>query len=179
MVAFRHLDDRRVHEGRVWNVAVGTFEAPDGRHFERDIVRSPGSVAALPLHDDGTVTLVCQYRPAYDERIIEIPAGMRDIPDEPLRVTALRELVEEVGLAATRLEPLIDFYPSAGMTDSVCHVFLATGLSAVERATHGPEEDDMQVLRVPLAEALSMIDDGSICDAKTVIGLLLTARRDR
>lgn len=178
-MGFRHLGDRQVHEGHVWSVAVGTFESPDGHRFERDIVRSPGAVAAVALHDDGTVTLVRQYRPAYDDHVVEIPAGMRDVADEPLAVTAARELAEEVGLDAHALEPLIEFFPSAGMTDSVCHVFLATELTAVGRATAGPEEDEMEVLRIPLADALAMIDDGTIRDAKTVIGLLLVDRRRR
>jgi ADP-ribose pyrophosphatase len=174
---FRHLGDRLVHAGHIWNVAVGSFEAPDGTQFERDIVRSPGAVAAVPLHDDATVTLIRQYRPTFDARIIEIPAGMRDVPGEPVEQTIVRELAEEVGLAASRLEPLVEFYPSAGMTDSVLHLFLATGLSDVPRAVHGPEESDMDVLRLPLADAVKMVTGGQIHDAKTVIGLLLAERR--
>jgi 8-oxo-dGTP pyrophosphatase MutT (NUDIX family) len=168
-----------VHEGHIWHVVVGSFEAPDGEPFTRDIVRSPGAVGAVPLHDDGTVTLVRQYRPPFDRHIIEIPAGMRDVTDEPVETTARRELVEEVGIEAARLELLTEFLPSAGMTDSVLHVFLATGLSEVGREVHGPEESDMEVLRMPLEEAVAMVVDGRISDAKTVIGLLLTDRHVR
>jgi ADP-ribose pyrophosphatase len=168
-----------VYQGYIWNVVVGDFEGPDGHPFTRDIVRSPGAVAAVPLHDDGTVVLVRQYRAPFDERIIEIPAGMRDVLDEPVETTARRELVEEVGLEAERLELLSEFYPAAGMTDSVLHVFLATGLREVDRQAHGPEEEDMEVLRVPLDEAVAMVVDGRICDAKTVIGLLLAERHLR
>jgi 8-oxo-dGDP phosphatase len=177
--SFRHLGDRQVHRGRIWEVVVGSFEAPGGGRFERDIVRSPGSVAAVALHDDHTVTLVHQYRPAFDRRVHEIPAGMRDVANEPPETTIARELVEEVGLTAAALEPLVSFLPSPGMTDAVCHVFLATGLAEVARSTHGPEEDDMDVIRIPLTEALAMVDDGRIEDAKTVIGLLLAERRAR
>ena len=178
---FRHLGDRLVHQGYIWHVAVGTFEAPDGSTFERDIVRSPGAVAAVPLIFDAegnaSVVLVRQYRSPYDEFVVEIPAGMRDVPDEPTDVTAARELVEEVGLRPGRLEPLTEFYPSAGMTDSVLHLFVATDLEVVEDERHGPEEQHMEVLHLPLGVARGMVERGEIRDAKTIIGLLLVARR--
>lgn len=181
MSGFRHLDDRLVHQGYIWHVAVGRFTSPDGEVFERDIVRSPGAVAAVPLLFDAegqpSVVLVRQYRAPFGETVLEIPAGMRDIPDEPTEATAARELVEEVGLVAGRLEPLTQFYPSAGMTDSVLHLFLATDLVPVERATHGPEEAHSEVVHLPFAAALEMVESGEICDAKTIIGLLLVARR--
>ncbi len=180
---FRHLDDRLVHQGYVWHVAVGRFESPDGEVFERDVVRSPGAVAAVPLlfDADGTarVVMVRQYRPPFDEQILEIPAGMRDVADEATEVTAARELVEEVGLRAGKLEPMVAFLPSAGMTDSVLHLFLATDLEQVERDTHGPEEAHSEVVQLPLAEAVAMVLDGTIRDAKTIIGLLLVERRLR
>lgn len=177
---FRHLGDRLVHQGHIWHVAVARFESPDGEVFERDVVRSPGAVAAVPLLFDAegnpSVVLVRQYRPPFDRMLLEIPAGMRDVPGEPTAVTAARELVEEVGLRADRLEPLVDFYPSAGMTDSVSYLYLATELSPVERATHGPEEHHSEVVHLPLDEALAMIAGGEIHDAKTIIGLLLVER---
>ena len=183
MSGFRHVDDRLVHQGYIWHVAVGTFESPTGERFERDIVRSPGAVGALPLIFDAegnpSVVLVRQYRAPFDDYVIEIPAGMRDVPDEPVAETAARELIEEVGLQAGHLERMLDFYPSAGLTDSVLYLFLATDLTPVERATHGPEEDDMQVLHLPLSEALDMVLRHEIHDAKTIIGLLLADRRIR
>ena len=180
--AFRHLGDRLVHRGYIWHVAVSTFESPDGELFERDIIRSPGAVGIVPvLFDDGvpTVVFVRQYRGPLDRYVLEVPAGMRDVPDEPLELTASRELAEEVGLVAGRLDYLTEFYPSAGMTDSVLHLYLATDLSAVERDVHGPEEVHMEVLQIPLAKAVEMVVAGEILDAKTVIGLLLVDRRWR
>ena len=88
-----------------------------------------------------------------------------------------RELIEEVGLSAGHLEELTQFYPSAGMTDSVLHLFLATELTQVAQELHGPEEENLEVLHVPLETALAMIDRGEIHDAKTIIGLLMVARR--
>ncbi len=180
---FRHLDDRRVHEGHVWHVAVGRFESPDGEVFHRDVVRSPGAVAAVPLLFDAegtpSVVLVRQYRAPFDDLVLEIPAGMRDVPDEPTVVTAARELVEEVGLEAGSMRHLVDFYPSAGMTDSVLYLYLATDLRPVERQTHGPEEAHSDVVHLPLATALGMIASGEIRDGKTIIGLLLVERELR
>ena len=178
---FRHLGDQQVHQGHIWHVAVGSFESPAGEAFRRDIVRSPGAVAAVPLVFDAegnpSVILVRQYRAPFDDYVIEIPAGMRDVAGEPIVDTIDRELVEEAGVRAGRLEPLLDFYPSAGMTDAVLHLYLATDLVATARDAHGPEEQDMQVLHVPLAEALAMVLRGEIRDAKTIIGLLLVDRR--
>jgi ADP-ribose pyrophosphatase len=180
--AFRHLGDRLVHRGYIWHVAVGTVESPDGELFERDIIRSPGAVGIVPvLFDDGVpiVVFVRQYRGPLDRYVLEVPAGMRDVADEPLELTASRELAEEAGLAAGRLEYLTEFYPSAGMTDSTLHLYLATDLSPVAQDAHGPEETHMDVLRIPLPEAVEMVVTGKILDAKTVIGLLLVDRRWR
>jgi ADP-ribose pyrophosphatase len=180
---FRHLGDRLVHQGYIWHVAVAEFESPDGEQFTRDIVRSPGAVAAVPLRfrEGGSpyVTLVRQYRAPFDDWVLEVPAGMRDVADEPTELTAVRELVEEVGLQAGTLEFLVDFYPSVGMTDSVLHLFLATDLTEVARDRHGPEEQYMEVLDVDLADAVEMILRNEIHDAKTVIGLLMVERRLR
>jgi ADP-ribose pyrophosphatase len=180
---FRHLGDRLVHQGYIWHVAVADYESPEGESFQRDIVRSPGAVAAVPLRTgaDGVprVVLVRQYRPPFDDLVIEVPAGMRDVPGEPTEITAARELVEEVGLQPGRLEHLIDMFPSAGMTDSVLTLYLATELTEVPRETHGPEEAHMEVLELPLSEAIDMVLAGQIHDAKTVIGLLMVERRLR
>ena len=180
--SFRHLGDRLVHRGYIWNVAVATFEAPDGELFERDVIRSPGAVGVVPLlFEDGvpTVVFVRQYRGPVDRFVLEVPAGMRDVADEPLEETAQRELIEEAGLSAGRLDYLTHFYSSVGMTDSILHVYLATDLTSVEQDLHGPEESHMEVLRLPLAEAVEMVARGEINDAKTVIGLLLVDRRLR
>lgn len=183
MDGFRRVGERQVHDGHIWSVAVATFVAPDGSEFDRDVVRSPGSVAALPLQFDPegqpVVTLVRHYRPAFETEIVEVPAGMRDVPGEPPEETARRELLEEVGLVPGRLEPLTQMIPSPGMTDAVSHLYLATELTAGERSAHGPEEVHLEVLHLPLAEALAMVDDGTIRDAKTVVSLLLTERRLR
>ncbi len=183
MTTFRHVDDREVHQGHVWRVVVGTFTSPDGTVFERDIVRSPGAVAVLPVLFDAegsaSVVLIEQYRPPYDTTVLEIPAGMRDVADEPVEATARRELAEEAGLAAGRVDHLLDLYPSPGMTDSVTTIFLATECTRVDQDLQGPEEEHLSVLNIPWEDALTMIDDGRIRDAKTVAALLAVDRRLR
>jgi nudix-type nucleoside diphosphatase (YffH/AdpP family) len=183
VTAFRRVSERMVHEGHVWDLAVVEFEAPDGSSFTRDIVRSPGAVGVLPLVFDAegnpSVVLVSQYRPPYERAIVEIPAGMRDVDGEDTAEVARRELIEEAGLQAGRLELLSEMLPSPGMTDSVTSLYLATECTPVPHDRHGPEEEHMELLHLPLVEAVAMVERGEIADAKSVIALLLTDRRLR
>jgi ADP-ribose pyrophosphatase len=179
--SFRRLGETEVHRGHIWRVVVADFEGPDGQTFERDIVRSPGAVGIVPLVFDAegnpSVVLLRQYRPPYEEDIIEIPAGMRDIDGEPAEETARRELIEEAGLAPGALDLLIEMYPSPGLTDSVTTIYLATNCTPTDRSLQGPEEEHSELLHLPLEVAVGLIADGAIRDAKTVAGLLLTDRR--
>lgn len=183
MGEFRRVGEARVHQGHVWHVVTAEFEAPDGRMFTRDIVRSPGAVGVVPVVFDAegnpSVVLVSQYRPPYEEIVLEIPAGMRDVEGEDVATVARRELAEEAGLEPGRLEELVAQYPSPGMTDSVITIFLATECTPVPTDRQGPEEDFMELVHLPLADAIAMIEDGRIRDSKTISGLLLTDRRLR
>jgi 8-oxo-dGTP pyrophosphatase MutT (NUDIX family) len=180
---FRRISEQEIYRGHIWRVVVSEFEDPGGQRFQRDIVRSPGAVAAVPLVFDAegnpSVVLLAQYRPAYDQEMIEIPAGMRDVDGEPPEDTACRELAEEVGLAPGRLDLLIEMAPQPGMSDGTTIVYLATECSPAPVQPHGPEEEHARVLHVPLADAVAMVEAGEISDAKSVAGLLLTERRLR
>jgi nudix-type nucleoside diphosphatase (YffH/AdpP family) len=181
VAAFRRVGERTVHQGYIWSVAVSEFEGPDGSRFERDIVRSLGAVGVVPLLFDpegvASVVLVEQYRPALEREVLEIPAGMRDVEGEPPETTAMRELAEEVGLSARNLEALTVIVPSPGMSDATTHLYLATGCEAVADSRQGPEEEAMRVLHLALSEAVDLVRDGSIVDAKSVVGLLLASER--
>ncbi|MGE5663958.1 MAG: NUDIX hydrolase [Deltaproteobacteria bacterium] len=132
------------------------------------IVRHPGGVGVLPLHDDGTVTLIRQLRPAADARLLEVPAGRLD-PGEDPAACGRRELAEETGLAAAVLSPLGVFHSSPGVFDEVIHLFLATGLAQENAA---PEQyEEIEAVRLPLAEARRMARDGRISDGKTIAAL--------
>lgn len=139
-----------------------------GRHTYQ-IIRHPGGAAVLPLHSDGTVSLIRQLRPAVDAVMLEIPAG-RLGPDEQPAECACRELREETGITAANLIPLGIVHSSPGVFDEVIHLFAATGIS---QGTAQPEADEeIEVLRLPLVEALLMASDGRISDAKTLAALL-------
>lgn len=177
MNGFERTGETEVHRGRIATLATVRFRGPDGDEHEREVVHHIGAVAVVPLHDDGSVTLVRQYRVALDAPCLEIPAGLRDVDGEPEAVTAGRELIEEAGLAADHLEPLVRFHNSPGFSDEAVTVFLASGLQPVDHDRQGVEEQSMTIERIALDDALAMVDDGRITDAKTIIGLSLTARR--
>lgn len=149
---------------------------PDGSVGEREVVEQPDAVGVVPLVGDGTVLLLRQYRHPFGEYMLEIPAGKLDREGEDREGAAARELTEETGFVADRLEPLFSFRNSAGWTDEVTHLFLARGLSNAgvpDDFTPKAEEADMELVRMPLPDALAAVRDGTISDAKTVIGLLL------
>lgn len=174
---FSAVGEDVVYESTLLRVARGTFRAPDGSEFGRDIVHHPGWVAVVPVTDDGHVVCVRQFRAAVGSWLLEVPAGIRDVGDEPPEVTARRELAEEAGLAADRVELVATIHNSPGFADERGLIFLATGLAEVPTDRQGVEEDHMEVVRVPLADAARLVASGEVTDAKTVVGLLLAAAR--
>lgn len=177
MTGFRHVDDHEIAELARLRVVRATFEAPDGSSFERDVIRNQAVVAIVPIHDDGTVTMVRQYRGPIDADLLEIPAGLCDVAGEDPAETAARELEEEAGLAAERLELVASYYPSAGFSDQFVRLYLGSGLSDVGQSLQGVEEEHLTVERVSLDDVPSMIADGRLQDSKSMIGLLIA--RDR
>ena len=167
---FTFVGERVIHDGVVITVCEAEFITPDGEKMMRDIVRHPGAVGVVAVDGD-EVVLVRQFRAPLATDILEIPAGKRDIAGERPEVTAGRELAEEVGLEAAQMELLGGFHNSVGFCDEYIHLFLATNLTPVDFAPDGPEEKHMQVIRVPLTEVAAILDDGTITDAKTIIGL--------
>ena len=139
----------------------------------REIVRHPGAVVVLPLLDDGRVCLIRNYRISVNQTLIELPAGTLEPGEEPLQ-NAERELIEETGYRAAKLQQLHAFYLSPGILDERMHLFLATGLTAGETAREAGEDIDNLV--VPWDKAIQMAVDGQIQDAKSIVGLLLVDR---
>lgn len=151
------------------DVKVGT----KGWHTYQ-IIRHPGGVAVLPLHADGTVTLIRQLRPAADAFMLELPAGRLGHGEDPAQC-GRRELAEETGLTAASLESLGFLHTSPGVFDEVVHLYLATGLTQGEA---DPEVyEDIETMRLPLAEAVQMALDGRISDGKTITALFRASRR--
>ena len=132
------------------------------------VVKHPGGVGVLPLHEDGTVTLIRQLRPAVGAHLMEIPAG-RLAPGEDPAVCGRRELAEETGLRAKTFTSLGIFHPSPGVVDETIHLFLATGLTQEEAA---PEQyEEIGTIRSPFAEVQRMAESGEITDGKTIAAL--------
>ena len=171
---FRKLAEREVHRGSLITVAVGTFADPSGEEFTRDLVHHPGAASIVPVIDEGTAALmVRQYRAAVDRDLLEIPAGKLDVAGESPEVCARRELEEEVGMRAGRVEKLAEFFNSPGFCDEHSYVFMGLDLAPVARSAHSVEERHMSIERVALDEVPSLITTGAIVDAKSIIGLCL------
>jgi ADP-ribose pyrophosphatase len=172
-----NLDSKRMHTGRVINLDVDTVRFPDGSTGELEIIRHPGAAAVIPFAsdprgEDPTVLLIQQYRYATNGTLIEIPAGRLNPGEDPW-VCAQRELLEEVGVTAGRLERLTTIWTTPGFTDERIHLFLAADLTA---GKHAREPDEfIEVMPKPLSQALELIRSGVISDAKTALALLFVA----
>lgn len=149
-----------------------TWQAPDGEEFERDVVHHPGAVAVVPLHDDGTVTVIRQFRTAVGGFLWEIPAGTRDVAGEDPELTARRELAEEVGLVATECSHLASVYNSPGFTDQRTEIYVARGLEPCPTRHEGVEERWLEIHRMPVRELWER--HGSVpVDETTALGIRL------
>lgn len=171
MSDFELIESTTQWRGAVFSAGIETFRYAGDLRVSREKVWHPGAVGILPV-DDAHVWLTRQPREAAGlAASLEIPAGKRDVEGEPPEVTAARELVEETGLEAGRLQLMGRFHNSPGFSDELSWCFLATELTAVPDGRHGIEEQYMTVERHPLPKALELIRAGEITDAKTIIGL--------
>ncbi|GEL26142.1 hypothetical MutT/nudix family protein [Pseudonocardia sulfidoxydans NBRC 16205] len=162
-----------IYTGHVMALRTDRVVMPGGGVATREIMEHPGAVAIAAVDDEDRVVLILQYRHAVGRRLWELPAGLLDVAGEDPAVTARRELAEEAGLEARGWSVLVDTTPSPGFSDESVRVYLARGLVEVGRPDMGDdEESDIQVRRVPLAEALTMVLDGTIVNAATVAGVL-------
>lgn len=167
------LSSQKVFEGRVFNVTVDTVSEGE-LTYQREVVHHNGSAVIVPVFDDGTVALVRQYRHPAVRYLLEVPAGTLAKGERP-EIGAARELKEELGLVAARLEKLSEFFVSPGFCEEKMWVYLATELSEGEQALE--DDEIIDVVRLPIGEALEMITSGEIEDAKTIIGLMFAAPR--
>jgi len=172
---FETVSSEVVYEG-FSTVRRDVVRMPDGEEVEREIVQHPSAVAIVPLRADGQVVLLRQYRHAIGRYVLEIPAGKLDVEGEPPHEAAQRELAEEIGQRASRLVVLTEFVNSSGWATETTTVYLGSDLQEVARPDGfraEAEEADMEIVVLPLAEALDQVRSGAIADAKTIIGLLL------
>ncbi len=167
------VSSETVFQGRLLQVRLDHVRLPDGKPATREYVVHPGAAMVVPLHDDGSVTLVRQYRYPLARAFLEFPAGKLDVGEAPLEC-ARRELAEEVGLVAHTLTVLTTVHNAIAYSNEAITLFLAQGLSPV--AQRLDEGEFLDVLRVPLEQVLAGIQDGSISDVKTIIGGLMASK---
>jgi ADP-ribose pyrophosphatase len=169
---FETLDSETVYVGAIFALRADEVRMPGGRTARREVVEHYGAVAIVALDADGNIVLVYQYRHPIGRRLWELPAGLLDAGDEVPHLTAARELEEEVGLAAEQWRVLVDLDSTPGFTDESVRVYLATGLTDIDRPEAHDEEADLTVRRVPLADAVRMVFDGEIVNSLAVAGIL-------
>jgi ADP-ribose pyrophosphatase len=174
-----------VHRGRYLDVRVETSERADGTRHRRDVVRHPGAVAVAALDEADRLLLVRQWRQPAGRSLLEIPAGTLDRDPvtgalEDPELASRRELEEETGYRAATWEKLATFWTAPGFASELMHLYLATDLVAAGHGRLTPDADEaLELVRLPVAAALAAAERGDICDAKTLIGILLLGRRRR
>lgn len=159
---------RNIYTGKVITLNVDTVELPNGFTVDLETIRHPGAAAVVPVKDDGTVVLIRQFRHAAGGFIYEIPAGKLDQGEDPLNC-AKRELEEEVGYRASSFQLLSSIFTAPGFADEVIHIYKAIGLTKGQQQLD--RDEVLEIIEMPLSEAIKKIQDGTIRDAKTIIGL--------
>jgi ADP-ribose pyrophosphatase len=160
------VERKLVYEGRIINLRVDKVLLPNGREALREIVEHPGAVAVIPVLPDGRIVLVRQFRKPVEEALLEIPAGKLEKEENP-ETCAMRELEEETGFRAGKLEKIFKFFPSPGFSDECIHLFKAAEL---QKGKMNPEHDELieTVILTP-SEIVKLIEEGKIKDGKTII----------
>ena len=162
------MSTRHIYHGKVITLNIDTVTLPNGVTIDLEMVRHPGAAAVVPLKDDGTVVLIRQFRHAAGGFIFEIPAGKLHLGEDP-KACAARELEEEIGYQAGTLELLSSIFTAPGFTDEVIHIYKATGMTKTQQNLD--RDEVLELVEMPLPEAIDMIRTGAIRDAKTMVGL--------
>ena len=165
----KKLTSRQVFDGVVVKLFVDEVELPNGEKSVREIVRHPGAVCVVPVDNDGNVIMVRQYRYAFSQVLLEIPAGKLEKGEEPLPA-AMRELEEETGTVAGKMEYLGELYTTVAIFDEKIHMYLATDLTYKD--AHPDQDEFLEVEKVPLDTLVKMVMDGEIKDSKTQVAIL-------
>lgn len=168
------IESEQIFKGAVFAIERDRLREENGFEIVREVVRHPGGAGCLPLFPDGQVALVKQYRHPAGRDLLEIPAGKIEADETPIE-SAARELEQEIGFRAGRIEHLADFYSTPGFCEERLYVYLATDLMEVEQNLD--HDEFVEVVYLPLAEAVAMAAGNQLEDSKTIIALLLAAQR--
>ncbi|MEL3972420.1 NUDIX hydrolase [Rossellomorea oryzaecorticis] len=160
------LNSEMIYQGKIIDLQVDEVELPNGKTSKRELIKHPGAVAVIALTPEGKIVMVEQYRKALEKSIIEIPAGKLEPGEEPI-ITAARELEEETGYGCEELEHLISFYTSPGFADELVHLYIAKNITRIEEARELDEDEFVDLLEVTVEEALGLLKEKKIYDAKT------------
>nr|WP_314142988.1 NUDIX hydrolase [uncultured Rhodococcus sp.] len=172
---FTTLDSTAAYSGAILALRLDQVAMPNGRQAEREVIEHHGAVGILAVDDQDRVVMIEQYRHPVGRRLWELPAGLLDEPGEQPVLAAQRELAEETGLAAQTWSVLVDVLASPGFTDEAVRIFLARGLTEVDRPEAHDEEADIELSYVPMDEAVRRALSGEIVNASAVAGVLAFA----
>lgn len=165
----KKISSRQVFDGVVVKLFVDEVELPDGKKSVREVVRHPGAVCVIPVTDNGEVIMVRQYRYAFGQPLLEVPAGKLEPGEDPLEA-AMRELEEETGTVAKSIEHIGELYTTVAIIDEKIQMYLATGLTY--KNAHPDDGEFLEVEKIPLDTLVSMVMNGEIKDSKTQISIL-------
>ena len=168
------MKSEKLYEGKIINLRIDTVELPDKKYSKREIVEHPGGVAIVGVTDENEILLVKQYRKAADRVLLELPAGKLEVNEEP-KETAFKELKEETGYRAEKLEYLLEFYTSPGFSTEKVYIFLAENMEKGEQELEAGEFIDVESYKID--DLIDMINKGDIIDSKTIIGIYTMKNR--
>ena len=169
-MAFELIKSETLLQGRAFKIRRDYLKTPNGRETRLEIIEHGGSVVLIPIDDDGNLLFVRQYRHAAGEDLLELPAGTRD-GDEPFEACAAREIREETGMEAGKLQKIGEFYLAPGYSSEFMVVYLATELK--ENPLDADDDEFLQVEKIPLKQAIQMAERGDVPDAKSLASFLL------
>lgn len=159
-----------IFEGKIFDVVVEDVLLPNGKTSKREIVKHPGGVAVIAVTEEGKLVLVEQFRKPLERSLIEIPAGKRELGEEP-HITAVRELEEETGYECESLEFVSAFYVAPGFASEYLYIYEAKGLKKKENSAGLDEDEFVELMEVSLEEAWQLYKENKIADAKTIFAL--------
>ncbi len=168
------LNTEDIYKGNIIRVQNLTVSLPNGKEATRDIVLHPGASVVVPINEQGELYMVKQFRKPLDITTLELPAGKLDSPTEDPKLCAERELMEETGLRAGKLEHLISIHTTPGFCNEVIHMYTATELTQGEACAD--EDEFLDVEKIHVSKLVDMILEHKITDAKTIIGVLMAER---